>query len=694
MKDMRMTEAKSGSASTQAIFLIVQSRIAGNALRQPLCCTPMRNGLPRPRAAPGIFGTILLGLWLAGPSDARGVSAYLPIDLSPFQARQLDMLFALADQPILRRPIPVALVEEAMSRACPDNPGLCESMQRWLRRYVEPAAVTGFEVEAAVADDSSVPLPNRHGGRSDDHWQLSAAAQWQPSPYLLLGAGAIARQGETTPTGTMLSVGGGYAQLDVGFRDRWLSPLRDSAVLMSTQAATMPSVGLSNSTPITRARVTYEFFLSRMSWSDSILDDGQFTSGHPLLAGMHLGIEPARGWSLGLTRQMQFGGGTRDSSPGGLFKAFFRPNHYDNYRPGRPPEFGNQQAAWSSSFIYPGAVPVIVSMEFAGEDTAHGTSGRLGNAGLSLGVYVPHLWRNLGLRYEISEWQNDWYTHGTYHDGLVNQGDVIGQWGADWRVPGNGIGARAQSLALQWDMRGGASLDVVLRTLRNQNYTAIRYRRATELGAQYSMPVGTLRAGGELTVGRDVMGDTYIRLAAFARGLEGSGGSIRGTRNAEAGASMFIDAGVALGKVHTSRDTPGSPSSTSAARLAPHLALGVRRAVSNRSDLGARIELDRVDEQLLVGLRAFDYRLRLTTSLALTAFAGAARYDAQTPAYGYYGGAGVQWRDIRPRWDLNLDLRYGDKLAHDELDANGRLAGNSDLFSDVMGATLSLSRRF
>ena len=653
----------------------------------------MRNGLPRLRAAVRILGAIMLAAWV-GMVEARGVTAYLPTDLSPFQARQLDMLMALADQPVLRRPIPVAAVEEAMARACPKNPELCESLQRWLRRYVEPAAVTDFEAEAALSDDTDVARPNRHGERSNDHWQLSAAAQWQPSRYVLLGAGAIARDGEINPAGTLLSVGGGYAQLDVGFRDRWLSPLRDSAFLMSTQAATMPSASVSNSIPITRARVSYEVFLARMSSSSAILDDGQFTSGHPLLAGMHLGIEPVRGWMLGLTRQMQFGGGTRDSSPGGLLKAFFRPNHYDNFKPGRPPEFGNQQAAWSSSFVYPGKVPFIVSMEFAGEDTAHGTSGRLGNAGVSLGISVPRLWRNLGLRYEISEWQNDWYTHGAYQDGLVNKDNVIGLWGADWRVPRNGVGARSQSLALQWNLRRGASLDLTLRSLQNQNYTTIHYRRASELSAQYSAPVGSVRAGGELTVGRDVFGDHYVRLSAFARGLDGSTGYVDAAGKAESGASMFVDAGVALSRVRTSRDTPGSPSSTSAAKLSPHLGLGVRRAASQRNDLGARIELDRVDDHALIALRAFDYRFRVNGAFALTAFAGAARYNTQTPAYGYFLGAGAQWRDIRPRWDLNMELRYGDKLAHDELDSNGQLLGNSDVFSDVLGATLSLSRRF
>lgn len=636
----------------------------------------------------------MLGLWWAGVAEAAGVSAYLPVDLPSYQARQLDLLFALADQPILRRPISVAMVEKAMSRGCPKDPGLCESVQRWLQRYREPTAVTSFEAEAAVSDDTSVALPNRHGERSDDHWQLSAAAHWQPSAYLLLGAGAIARQGETIPTGTLLSIGGGYAQLDVGFRDRWLSPLRDSAFLMSTQAAAMPSASLSNTMPLTRAKLSYEVFLSRMSWSDAILSNGQLNPGHPLLAGIHVGIEPARGWSLGLTRQMQFGGGPRDSSAGSLLKAFFNPNHYDNFEPGRPPEFGNQQAAWSSSFVYPGRIPVIVSMEFAGEDTSRGSNGRLGNAGLSLGLTVPQLWRNLGLRYEISEWQNDWYTHGIYQDGLVNRGDVIGHWGADWRTPTNGVGARAQSLALQWDLRGGASLDVSLRTLQNQNYTAVHYRRATEIGAQFSAPVGTLRAGGELTLGRDVFGENYIRLAAFARGLQGSAGSFYNAGETESGASLFVDAGVALSRVHASQDTTGFITTTSAAKLTPHLGVGMRRAVSARNDLGARLELDRIDERSLIALRAFDYRFRVNGSFALAAFAGAARYNTQTPAYGYYIGTGVQWRDIRPRWDLNLDLRYGDKLAHDQLDANGRLRSNDDVFSDVMGATLSLSRRF
>jgi hypothetical protein len=139
---------------------------------------------------------------------------------------------------------------------------------------------------------------------------------------------------------------------------------------------------------------------------------------------------------------------------------------------------------------------------------------------------------------------------------------------------------------------------------------------------------------------------------------------------------------------------PGAPTQTLAMRLEPHLGLGLRRAVWTRSDLGVRLELERVEGHPLIAVRALDYRFRLGRSLAVTAFMGAARLGLQTPAYGYYAGGGLQWRDARPRWDVNLDARYGDKLARDELGPGGGPPGNSDVFYDFFSAALYVSRRF
>ena len=139
----------------------------------------------------------------------------------------------------------------------------------------------------------------------------------------------------------------------------------------------------------------------------------------------------------------------------------------------------------------------------------------------------------------------------------------------------------------------------------------------------------------------------------------------------------------------------GSPKATTSIEVAPHVAIGGRRAVSKRSDLGVRAELDRIDGELLLAVRALDYRYRFRNPLALTFFVGAARYDLATPAYGYYLGAGVQWRDIlrrrRPQPRPALRRQGGARQA-----AAGRSGHDPrpDRFYDISGATLSLSYRF
>ena len=71
---------------------------------------------------------------------------------------------------------------------------------------------------------------------SQSDYEAAAAAYWQPGDYFLVTGGVLAYDGETTPTGTVASIGSEYAQLDVGYRDRRWSPFQDSAMLLSTQA--------------------------------------------------------------------------------------------------------------------------------------------------------------------------------------------------------------------------------------------------------------------------------------------------------------------------------------------------------------------------------------------------------------------------------------------------------------------------
>lgn len=637
----------------------------------------------------------------AAPVIARGegVSPYLPLDMPPRVARQIERVFALGDRPIVRRPISVAAVRDALPKVCERDAVLCEQVELYLARYTKRIAVTDAQLELATSGGDSVPLANRRGLDSGDEWTASATANWQPGEHVLIGAGAIARHGDVNPVGSVVSVGMSYAQLDVGYREHWSSALVDSSFLMSSEAPAMPSVTLSNSRPLGSVGLSYEMYVARMQRSERISYQGRYTAGHPQLAGMQLAIAPVPGWSLGFNRQMQFGGGERSgNSATDLLKAFFNPSGHDNTHAGgnTDEEFGNQRAAWTSRFIYPGRKPLVISLEYAGEDTSHSTSGRLGNAALSVGIYAPRLWRDVDVTYEISEWQNGWGSHHIYQDGMTNEGRSLGHWGLDRRAAGSDGGAQSQMLRLGWTTASGGSVDLQFRTLKNAAYSADD-QRMNELGARYSWPVRHLMLGGELLLGRDVSGDNYVRVAASARLFDGGDGG-RSGRNASShseaadGADIFADVGVAVSRVRA--DIDGTvPTANSSAAAAPHLALGVRRAVTNRSDLGMRIEFDRVEDHTLLAVRALDYRYRAGRSLALTAFAGAARYDLETPAYGYYLGTGVQWRDVMPRWDLNLDLRYGDKIARDHVLPQEAGLKRIDSFYDVYSVSLSMSRR-
>ena len=370
------------------------------------------------------------------PAAARGASPYLPLNLSPEIERQIERVLILADRPITSRPIAAATVLDALPAACRIDPALCARVRRYLDGYMRKAGLVHASAEVATDDGAVIPLPNRHGASSDSEWLASAQGYWQPSDFLVVSLGGAADADEAVATGSMLSVGFDYAQLDVGYRDHWFSPFTDSAMIISTEARTLPSITLSNYRPLTRFGLRYEVFLAEMEHSDQIVFEDGFTAGKPRLAGLRFSIEPAAGWSLSANRLMQFGGGARGgNSFGDFLDAFTKPQQSDKQRRAEPEaEFGNQIAAWTSRFIFPGRTPFAAYLEYAGEDSSYEGNYRLGNAALSVGITFPRLWQRFDLTYEASEWQNGWYVHDIYLDGMTNDGRVLGHWGADRRV--------------------------------------------------------------------------------------------------------------------------------------------------------------------------------------------------------------------------------------------------------------------
>jgi len=654
------------------------------------------------------LAAVLLLTMLPGAALARGVSPYLPLNLDPEVERQVERVLILADRPVMRRPIPAAVVLDALPKACQVDPVLCTEVRRFLENYMHPSGV-GFAslgLSTASGSGDETIAPNQHGAPYDSYFAVAAMAYWQPSDFLLLSAGGVAYEGRVTPTGSLLSLGWDFAQLDIGWRDHWWSPMTDSAMLISTEAATMPSVTLSNYRPLTRLGLQYELFVARMSYTDKIeLPDGTLTAGYPKFGGLHLSIEPVSGWALGAQRIMVWGGGAAGGqSVSDLLRAFFDPSKAQSSGFAEP--IGKQEASLSSRFIFPGKTPFAVYFEYGGNDTLQGSNYLLGKPALLGGVHFPHV-GPLDVTFETQVWQPTWYVHAAtaattgYGDGITNYLLSIGNWFGDQRQFGDAVGGRSSMLRLGWEPPFGGLLEAQFRTLIDDPYySAVAYHHLNIGSLSYSYPWRGWAIGGEVDGGQDVYGGRFTRLEAFLRYGEALGS--HATESADdafsaqraEGSELFVNAGVTYNTV-LNDITAIQPRFTTGPDYGAHLGIGARRRVSDHQDLGVQLEADDIQGLSLVSVRALDWRYRFNNPLAIELFAGASRYALATPGLGLYLGGGLQWRDVLPSWDLGLDYRYGDKIYRIRVLPSDPQGGyRDDSYYDITMLTLYVSKKF
>jgi hypothetical protein len=157
-----------------------------------------------------------------------------------------------------------------------------------------------------------------------------------------------------------------------------------------------------------------------------------------------------------------------------------------------------------------------------------------------------------------------------------------------------------------------------------------------------------------------------------------------------AGAEVLVDFG--LNSTQVSADIANATSIAQTTSSGYHIGAGVRRALK-RGSIGARLELEDVDSNLLIAVRALDYKHSFSERLSIGGFFGAARLDLATPAYGYWLGGAIEY-DFSAHWAISFDLRIGDKLARDNLLPSDPQGGRPDNFYDLRGIGVYLSRRF
>lgn len=451
-------------------------------------------------------------------------SLYLPTHLSPEIEAHVERLFIAADMPVVKRPIAINSVISAVEKAESSHPQLASKVRSYLERYDRNIGRTHTSIALNLDSGEANTLPNQRGFSTDSSYLISASAFWVVNDYIAVNLGSITGerpgQDENFLDGSFLSLGWDKLQLDVGFRPHWLSPFQESAMLISTQATSMPSVTLSNSQPLDFLGITYEVFMAQMSESDLIESGAQANrrvTGNPKLFGTHIGFAPFDGFAISVNRLMQFGGGDRSESPGDLLDAFINARQNDNIgQEGR--DFGNQLTSVNTRYTFTGSTPFSVYMEYGGEDTSRTSSVHLGNTSLSFGIHFPFLLDDrLDISYETTSWQNGWYVNSNYGDGLTHEGTIIAHWAATQRDLRPAPPGQSHWLQVLWNIRDGNMLNATYRQVDNDNLASTNYVTAQELSLEYSRALGEYIAGVTVTAGTSAWNEDYSQISGFIR---------------------------------------------------------------------------------------------------------------------------------------------------------------------------------
>jgi hypothetical protein len=68
----------------------------------------------------------------------------------------------------MTRPIPAALVLEALPKACKADAALCNSVTRYLKHFMRGSGIEFGSAEAAAGSGSNLVIPDEHGRTEQD----------------------------------------------------------------------------------------------------------------------------------------------------------------------------------------------------------------------------------------------------------------------------------------------------------------------------------------------------------------------------------------------------------------------------------------------------------------------------------------------------------------------------------------------
>jgi hypothetical protein len=414
---------------------------------------------------------VLVGFIICNPVNAASKAHYLPVKTDPLIELDLERLATLAKMPVLSKPFHILTVKQYLEKIKSDYPQLYTRINAYLNRYQKSYGLTHLDIEASYSTYDDKNLGNTRGMDSASNIKAEASGYWQLSDNFNLSLGGTVFDGSDglIPNHTYLSYFNEYIQFDLGFKEIWLSPLQESAMLLSTNAEPVARFSISSPRPLTRWNFEYDISFGKLETQQGIRLGEERFSGKPGFLTMHFSAQLFDWWTVGINRTMMFGGGRRDVDLGDIWEAIVDPVSGDNCGGESDlqdcsEEAGNQQASISTKFDFNWG---SFYFEMAGEDTANYSSFQLGKIAYSFGLFFPYLTEDSSLLAEFQLISDAWYVHGIYSEGYRNNLHSMGHWWGDEKAIDDSIGAQVFTLRYNHDLSDKYHFETKIRYINN-----------------------------------------------------------------------------------------------------------------------------------------------------------------------------------------------------------------------------------
>jgi hypothetical protein len=424
---------------------------------------------------------------------AKGVSPYLPLKTDNLIELELEKLVSITQMPVLSKPYHAATILKYLNKVAQSHPQLYSRINNYLKRYKKSKNITHASASLHFSSDKNKTLNNQRGHDISSDYSFSLNSFWQVNNHLIINGGGLYYDGgDAILNNTFISFGWDVFQVDIGYREHWLSPHHESALLTSTQAEAPFNITFSNSNLLTDWNIQYQMSIALLDKMDGIKSGDEYFSGKPGYLTMSLSLQPIEGWTIGGNRTFMFGGGERSVGVSELWQAFIDPVSSDNCGGDSSlkncdEEVGNQQASIINKFdLQLFEIPLSIYLEFGGEDTGGFSNTSFSNQAYHYGMFLPYLPKNQALNIEYTKFETAWYVHHLYQEGYANNKHKMGHWWGDNKHPSDGQSGNSTNIKYFIDINNLGRFTLNYRTSKYAPSSYAQYSRVNEYQLSFS----------------------------------------------------------------------------------------------------------------------------------------------------------------------------------------------------------------